>query len=112
MNCNQLPLIIDHRRNTKARVLHGTITFHAAMARDEVNRPIKKLSAFSSNYAWFSGGGRWLRILRQTTARDIIFRSKLLRRVRQRRSYDVGGRDTYVLFPNTEASRQEEIPVR
>ena len=53
-----------------------------------------------------------LRVLRQAAAGDPVQRAQLLRRVRQRGSHDVGGRDADVLLPDFEAGRQEEVPVR
>lgn len=56
---------------------------------------------------------RRLRILRQKTARHLVLRPQLLRRVRQRRRNDVRRRVADVLFPNPEALREEsEIHVQ
>lgn len=45
------------------------------------------------------GGGRRLRVLRQTAAGDPVLGSQLLRRVRQRRRHDERGRNPDVLLP-------------
>ena len=53
----------------------------------------------------FSGGGGWLRVLRQAAAGDPLLCPQLLWRIRQRWCHDECGRDSHVLFPDPQGKK-------